>query len=168
MIVNFEIDLPGGLTVTEQDLERDDGSLRAQLLSLPSLSGGLAISDPASGESTAIGDVLGALISAFCVDGVAELIEGRPYSTRLFAYPERVDLQPDGDAVVIDGDELDSARFPLRHLVPALAACGVRYATRLRWLHAGQPEWAERVEQAETSAQASQAAVSDWLARLDG
>jgi hypothetical protein len=153
MNVLFEFDLPGGETITEHELAQADAALLAQVAAIASPEGGLVLSDPARGQSTAIGDVLGALISGFCCDAVSPLRAGQPYATTLFAYDEQVTFTPDGEDVVVTGDELESARFSLRELLPALVACGERYAAHLRRLHGSNPAWSDRLAMTDAAAQ---------------
>ncbi len=130
MIVRFEIDLPDGNTIAESELAAP-GS--AELLAgMDSPEGGLVLNNPATGESTAVGDVLGALIKRFCFESIAALAADREYSVRLFQYPETVTMTPDGDEVVVTGDEIGPSHYPKRELLPSLVACGERYAAYLR------------------------------------
>ena len=54
-------------------------------------------------------------------------------------------MTPDGDEVVVTGDELTPSHYPKRELLPALVACGERYAAYLRKLRGGDPDWAARL-----------------------
>jgi hypothetical protein len=156
MTVRFEIDLPDGDTITESELAHN-GEAEKLLAAMDSPGGGLVLSNPATGQSTAIGDVLGALISRFCFQSIPVLAAGRKYSTRLFQYPEQVSMTPESDEIVVTGDELDPSRYPKRELLPALVACGERYAAYLRRLHGDDPDWAGRLETLETAAKNARA-----------
>jgi hypothetical protein len=151
MIVRFEIDLPDGDTVAESELAQPGP--RAELVAgLDSPEGGLVLSNPATGQSTAVGDVLGALINRFCFQSIATLAADQEYSVRLFQYPEKVSMKPEGGEVVVTGDELDPSHYPKGELLPALVACGERYAAYLRKLHGDDPEWAGRLETIDAAA----------------
>jgi hypothetical protein len=156
MTVRFEIDLPDGDTITESELGQQ-GEAEKLLAARESLEGGLALINPATGQSTAIGDVLGALISRFCFQSIPVLAANREYSTYLFQYPEQVSMTPEGDEVVVTGDEIDRSHYPKRELLPALVECGERYAAYLRKLHRDDPSWAGRLETLETEAKNARA-----------
>jgi hypothetical protein len=158
MIVQFEIDLPDGHTLTESDLTYADSKTTELLANMDrSPEGGLVFSDPATGQSTAVGDTLGALIQSLCFQSIASLAAARVYSTHLFAYPEQVTLTPDGDQVIVTGTELDPSRYAKRELLPALVACGERYASFLRKLHGDDPEMVGGLENIESAAKAARA-----------
>jgi hypothetical protein len=148
--------LPDGNSLSESELAQPGES--AELLAgMDSPEGGLVLSNPATGQSTAVGDVLGALINRFCFESIARLARDQEYSTHLFQYPEKVSMTPDGDEVVVTGDELDPSHYPKRELLPALVACGERYAAYLRKLRGGDPNWAARLETIESAAKAARA-----------
>jgi hypothetical protein len=155
MIVRFEIDLPDGNSIAESELAEPES---VELLAgMDSPEGGLVLSNPATGQSTAVGDVLGALINRVCFESIPLLAADQEYSLRLFQYPEKVSMTPEGDEVIVTGDELDRTHYPKRELLPALVACGERYAAYLRRVHGGDPEWAGRLEAIESAAKAARA-----------
>ena len=159
MIVRFELDLPDGNSLTEKELAEQSES--AELLTgMNSPDGGLVLSNPATDQSTAMGDTLGALIQTFCFESIPVLAANQEYSVTLFQHPERVTMKPEGDEVLVTGDEIDPSHYPKGELLPALVACGERYAAYLRRTHGNDPEWAGRLETLETAAKNARAQLA--------
>lgn len=145
MQASFSVITADGVTLNEQQITDQFARLRAELTHLEDLEGVVILyNDVDSYRVTALRDVLGPLVSQLCFHAVTELAGGRNVTLTLYAYDERVQLQLDGDDVVIGGDDLPGDRCTKSALMTALVDCGDRFLALLqRAVADDDPDWAE-------------------------
>jgi hypothetical protein len=145
VIITFEVDLPEGRSVREQEIGANFDALRDALAAAPNPEGVLLLRDEKRGVGTAFLDALEPLLLNVCLYSAPALSAGQEAAFDLFSSPGRVSLKPVGGEVAVSRDGAEMARFPRDELLPALRSCGERYAALMEKLHGADPNWELRL-----------------------
>jgi hypothetical protein len=147
MDVEFRISSSFDHSTGEPELERLPAAQLQELGQREWFQGVLVLSD-AGQPSVRISDEIEPWIQNLCYGAVPPLLAGEPCEVFYFSKPGLVRLDPEGDAVQVSGDRIESALYPRRDLALALFACGDRFVAWARGVKRGRPELLGGVESA--------------------
>ena len=144
MQASFAIIGADGETLGEEELASRFDELRERLTAQEEPEGTLVLyNDGGSYRVTAFRDDLEALMRGVCVRAIPDLAAGKEVVAEMAAYDESAAFKPEGDEIVVSGDQIDGDRCPARPLLEALVGCGERYLAFIKRLRGDNPELAE-------------------------
>jgi hypothetical protein len=145
MEVTFNIWI-GGALLDEEEIAARIAELRPRLQDLDELEGQLMLYNSTSTYNvTTFRDTLVPLIGAFCFDAVSDLAAGKDVTIPITASDGTVHMKVEGDVIIVSGTDVKEDRCPAGLLLEALVSCGERFVALLKALHAGEPDWQERL-----------------------
>jgi hypothetical protein len=165
---HFRIYLPDGERLTEEKIEKSKATACRTIAKLEDIPGGITIEDTATGAALHLGDTLSVLVSAFCLEGLVELVSKGKIHINFFNHDEFVEIELADAQVSLSGDEIAAQSYPAAEYLRAMAACGERYVALMRRVWQGQKERKKEIEDLEKALAAAKRASASVSAPVKG